>query len=63
MTLGPGLSSFLEFIPSGKIGSTDIVKHNVLAFFFVIVWGIAAILFFIFFKGYNKYSDKNLKKI
>ena len=57
MTFGPGLSSFLEFAPEGKIGSTDVVRHNILAFFFVILWGVALILFLIFFKGHNKESD------
>ena len=63
MTLGPGLSSFLEFVPEGKIGNTDIVKHNILSFFFIILWGVALILFFIFFKGHNQKSDQNIKKI
>lgn len=63
MTLGPGLSSFLEFIPEGHIGATDLVKHNILSFFFIIIWGVAIILFFIFFKGHNKKSDQNIKKM
>jgi hypothetical protein len=62
MTLGPGLSSVLEFIPETtfKIENTTfyITTYNILSLVFLGIWIILFIIFLVFFKGY----DVNLKQ-
>ena len=62
-TLGPGISAFLFFIPEGKIGPTELRKHNIMSFVFFIIWALSFFLFLFFFKGYDKISDEKLRKI
>lgn len=60
---GPGLSAVLQFANDTDMGATDLFDANILAFVFIFVFAILFILFIIFFKGYNKLSDYNLRRI
>lgn len=38
MTIGPGFSSFTEFIPEGTIIGTQVRKHNVFSLILFFIW-------------------------
>lgn len=65
MTLGPGLSSVLEFIPNTTVIGITIVTHNIFSLFLFFIWIVIAIIFFILFIGHDvkKGSDEKLKQI
>lgn len=51
ITLGPGISSILEFIPQGTVAGTLLRSFNVFAIVFFFLWIIVFVLFIIFFVG------------
>lgn len=65
ITLGPGISSFLEFIPSGKIGATYVESFNIFSFVFFFLWICVLIAFILVFQGHDKQkgSEEKLKQI
>lgn len=65
MTLGPGFSSILQFIPQGTFIGTQVRQYNVMAGVMFLIW-IGLFLIFIFrFQGYDKKkgSKDNLQRI
>lgn len=60
---GPGLAAILLFADSTSLGVTDIFPANIMAFVFIFVFAILLVLFVALFKGYNKQSDENIRRI
>lgn len=63
MTLGPGLSSVLEFIPNGYFLGMTVTSYNILSLVMCISWILITFIFFFKFKGHDakKGSDEKLK--
>ena len=54
MTLGPGLSSVLEFIPEGTVLGMEFKKYTIFSFLMFLSWFLVLIVFYIKFKGKDK---------
>lgn len=54
MTVGPGLSSVLEFIPNGVFLGMQVRKHNIFALFLFILWILIGLIFVFKFIGHDK---------
>ena len=58
ITLGPGISSMVEFVNRTTVLGTDLDKFNILAFIFFFVWMFLFFFFMFFFKGYDVEVEK-----
>ena len=63
ITLGPGISSMLEFVKPTTIAGTSLTTFNILSFVFFFVWLFLFIFFIFVFKGYDKSIEKEMIKM
>lgn len=52
--MGPGISSFLEFIPAADIAGTKFRSFNVMAFVYFFIWVGIFFWYLLVFEGYDK---------
>lgn len=60
ITLGPGISSMLEFVKPTTVAGTSLTTFNILALFFFFIWVLVFILFLFLFKGHDKSIEKQI---
>ena len=60
ITLGPGISSMLEFVKPTTVLGTSLTTFNILAFVFFFIWLFLFIFFIFVFKGYDKSIEKQV---
>lgn len=60
ITLGPGISSMLEFVKPTTVAGTSLTTFNILALFFFFIWVFVFILFLFLFKGHDKSIEKQI---
>lgn len=63
ITLGPGLSSVLEFVKPTTIFSSELWTFNILSLVFFFVWLFLFFFFAILFKGYDISVEREYKKL
>ena len=62
-TLGPGLSSVMSYVPDYELGVTSLRSFNIIAFVFMVIWGVGFLFFLMLFKGSDENSEENIRKI